>query len=231
MDFITGKNDAPKAQPPATNVSDVELAQKSFQIYHEQIAVMVGEANAVVVDSEQSCSVATGMVGDAKKLYKQLEDQRKEIVAKPNQFVKAVNTFVKQFTTRLSKEVEATLKRKIGDFQYKRELERRKQEEAIRKANLDLQKKLDEEAAKSGVEAPQVGPVSIPREEGVVSRSDSGASASIRMKWTGDIEDEKKVPREYCSPDQKKIDDAVKMGTREIPGVKIYEKPITVVRT
>jgi|GEM_PF-1019661 len=49
----------------------------------------------------------------------------------------------------------------------------------------------------------------------------SGGEVSFRVvkKWT--IEDERKLPREYLKPDEKKIAEAVKKG-EEIPGVKVY---------
>ena len=43
-------------------------------------------------------------------------------------------------------------------------------------------------------------------------------------KWTWELEDEVAVPREYLALDAKKIDDAVKQGVRNIPGIKIFEK-------
>jgi len=49
----------------------------------------------------------------------------------------------------------------------------------------------------------------------------SGGEINFRVvkKWT--IEDERKLPREYLKPDDKKIAEAVKKG-EEIPGVKVY---------
>ncbi len=43
-------------------------------------------------------------------------------------------------------------------------------------------------------------------------------------KWTWELEDEAAVPRKYLALDAKKIDDAVKQGVRNIPGIKIFEK-------
>lgn len=43
-------------------------------------------------------------------------------------------------------------------------------------------------------------------------------------KWGWELADEALVPREYLSLDPKKIDEAVKQGVRNIPGIKILEK-------
>ena len=43
-------------------------------------------------------------------------------------------------------------------------------------------------------------------------------------EFKGRIENAKAVPREFCEPVRRLINEAIKSGVREIPGVKIYEK-------
>jgi exonuclease VII large subunit len=43
-------------------------------------------------------------------------------------------------------------------------------------------------------------------------------------KWVWELENEAQVPREYLSLDSKKVDEAVKQGVRNIPGIKVFEK-------
>ena len=72
--------------------------------------------------------------------------------------------------------------------------------------------------------------IDIPiKEEKPIIRTEQG-SASIRKAWKGEITDASQVPFQFCSPDQRKIDEAVKGGIREIPGVRIYEHITTVMR-
>jgi exonuclease VII large subunit len=52
---------------------------------------------------------------------------------------------------------------------------------------------------------------------------EDGKLSKVR-KWAWELEDEAAVPREYLALDAKKIDDAVKQGVRNIPGIKIFEK-------
>jgi len=208
---------------------DIEGAQKKFRPYLEKIEQIKTTAlDHEVIDSESN-AYAVDLTAQIKRLSKEIEAKRKEIVAEPNRFVKAVNNFCKKFTSPLS-EAEKALKQKIGQYQYKLELERRKQEEAIRKANEELQKKLEEEAKAAGVEAPQVTPMPLPKKE-PVTRTDTGASAHTRKTWKAEIIDPGLVPREYCEPSMKLINHAVKMGVREIPGVKIWQDVQAVVRT
>jgi len=51
-----------------------------------------------------------------------------------------------------------------------------------------------------------------------------------RIDYDIEIEDETKIPRQYLSPDMKKIQEAVKMGIRKIKGVKITPRLVPVVR-
>ena len=63
-----------------------------------------------------------------------------------------------------------------------------------------------------------------------VIHTEEGA-ASQRTIWTFDIIDESLVPREYMTINTGKIRDAIKMGVREIPGIKIYQTTQTILRT
>jgi len=72
-------------------------------------------------------------------------------------------------------------------------------------------------AARPAVEPPRAQAI-----EPTALRSESGAiSTSKRMKGT--ITDPDQVPRAYCSPDQRLINEAVKAGVTEIPGVLVEQ--------
>lgn len=69
------------------------------------------------------------------------------------------------------------------------------------------------------------------------SRTSSGAVASLRVTWHGEVIDEKLVPREFLTVKQAAIDIAVKAATTidnkntlKIPGVRVYSKSESVVR-
>ena len=215
------------------------------------------------------------MTADAKAI----ELRRKEIVADPNEFVKSVNGFVKIFSDKLD-DLEKTLKKKIADYQYKVELERREQErkqkeaaealqkrlqaeadeanrkareEAMRKAEAEAKSKrereeaearergakeaelkalaekaeterlealrlAEENARKIEVEAPTVL-APVVQEESRAVRAETGSSSYQAKKWKAEVVDASLVPPAYCSPDQKKLDEAVRAGMRTIAGV------------
>jgi len=201
----------------------------SFYQYVERAELMVKDAEAVVVKDDESVKFAVSLGGEAKKIVKAIEARKKEVTAEASDFVKAVGGFCKIFTDKLTL-VEGGLKKKISDYQYKVELERRKQEEAARKAAEELQKKINAEAKKAGVEAPVVAAPVIPKTEGTV-RTETGASSYQVKRWVCTVTDPDAVPRGYCSPDQKKLNEAVRVGIREIPGCIIEEVSETRFRT
>lgn len=201
----------------------------SFQQYVERAELMVKDAEAVVVKDDESVKFAVSLGGEAKKIVKAIEARKKEVTAEASEYVKAVGGFCKIFTDKLTL-VEGGLKKKISDYQYKVELERRKQEEVARKAAEELQKKINAEAKKAGVEAPTVAAPVIPKTEGTV-RTETGASSYQVKRWVCTVTDPDAVPRGYCSPDQKKLNEAVRVGIREIPGCIIEEVSETRFRT
>ncbi len=54
-------------------------------------------------------------------------------------------------------------------------------------------------------------------------RVEDGKLTKVK-KWVWELEDENAVPREYLSLNEKKIDEAIKQGIRNIPGIKVFEK-------
>lgn len=210
-----------------TDPFDMETVKAGFAGYLEQINTLNDIAAALVITDDKSATEAVSMTGKIKKLSNQIEKERKVIIDSPSAFVKNVNNFVKSFSDPLQM-ADKTLRSKISNYQYQLDLERRKREEDMRRAQAELQARLDAEAKKNNVIAPQV--IDIPvKEEKPIIRTEQG-SASIRKTWKGEIVSAAEVPAQYCSPDQKKIDEAIKAGIREIPGVRIYEHITTVMR-
>ena len=123
------------------------------------------------------------------------------------------------------------------------EANRKAREEAARKAEEEAKamaateaeieaakKKAEEEAARHEIRAPIVTAPVIPVQE-KVTRTETGAAAHVRKVWKAEVVNEAEVPREYLTVDMKKVNDAVRMGAREIPGVRIFEEVSTVFRT
>jgi light-regulated signal transduction histidine kinase (bacteriophytochrome) len=189
---------------------------------------MLQEAQALDVIDNDSNNLATEKMAIAKKKEKEIEESRKNILAPHKEFTDAVNRLSKEVQEPL-KNIVTILKTKTTSYITKLELERRKQEEAQRKAAIEIQKKIDEEAKLSNVVAPQVVMPVMP-EVKTVTRTESG-TAYIHREWTHEIVDANQVPREYLVVDERLIRTAVKNGVRQIPGCRIFEKTETRIRT
>lgn len=219
-----------KAKPPAkVDPFDLAPVKKRLVAADKAVADMVVVALAHKVTDADSNKLAVEMLGQNATLTKKIEALRKDLVETPNAFVKAVNSLCKQYTEGKLKEIKAYLGEQSGNYSYKLEMERREQERKAQEEAAKLQAKLDAEAKEKNIEAPVVLPPVMPDKQ-TTTRTEFG-SGYLREDWFFEVEKPEDVPRDYCSPDDKILRRAVDGGTREIPGVRIFPKRQTVVRT
>ena len=211
---------------------DLEAVKLNLKAaYDGAIDNLVETADAHQVTDDDTEKAAIEMAAASKRLNKGIETERKAQIAEPDAFVRGLNGLCRGFRDRLAK-IESGLKVKIGNHQYKKELERRKRVLAAEKEAERLRKEAAKEAKKAKVEPPAIEFVPVVVKKETVTRTDSGASAHIRMSWKmTEIVDFKKVPDEYKELDTKKVNAAIKAGTLQIPGLKIEEVADTVLRT
>ena len=202
------------------NPYDLTPVRAKLAPYDAEIDKMVALAEALSVTDDATNTTAVEMANQAKKIDAAIERVRKDLVLDPNEYVKAVNGLAKGFQGRLSN-IVASLRGKIGAYAQRIEMERRKAEEAARKAQEELQAKINAEAKAANVEPVQIAAPVVPKQQTMV-RTEAG-SATQRKVWKHEITDEAAVPREYLMIDESKIRQAVKQGVREIPGVRIFE--------
>lgn len=268
----------PELLPPVPAVLTIEAVKPQFLRIVAGIEEMVANAHAIEVNDDESLKFAVALGGAAKKIAKALEAKEKEVTAEASDFVKGCRSLRDMFLDRLvantkktnTDSIEIVLKSKITAYQSKIELERRKQEEAARKAAAELQARLDaeaaeanrkareeaariaeeearkkkasddeiaaarkaaeEEAKKHEVVAPTVTIPVIPTTNNV-TRTETGTSSHQVKVWKCRVVDASLVPRQYCEPSTKLLNDAVKLGVREIPGCVIEELSDTRFRT
>lgn len=209
---------------------DLDAAKKEFEPYRKQIQKMKQQALGFEVVDPETNDQAVSMMGQARNLSKAITALKDTRLKPHNQFRSALISFTKAFSVPVE-DVVSILNRKTKDFAYKELLANRKREKEERKLAEERQRKLDEEADAAGVEKVQLPQVPIDQEEKVQTRTESGSSLSITFEWNGVIVDPDQVDRSLCSPDQKKIDEAVKAGLRESPGIEIKEVPKSRLRT
>jgi len=231
LDFTqvaNGKSKPKKVTKQLITIPAIEPIQKELEVYKPKLAELEKQAQELKVTGQETFQASIDGAATAKGLVKAIDGRKAEITNPYREFVNKVNNLAKVFTEPL-KRVATEFSRKSGDYQYQQDLARKKQEKAIEEANRKLQEDLNKQAKKDGVEAPIVTPVKPQKPETTIHTA-GGHSQHLRKDWVAEIEEPKKVPREYLVPDQKLINQAVKMGVREIPGVKIFQKIIPVHR-
>lgn len=208
---------------PSTAITPLEAAKNQLMQFRAGVNAMQREATELEVSSDSGEKKCSEMIAQAKSLKKQIEAQQDMLIAEPQKFVKSVQQFTLPFRKDLES-IEGQLKRKLGDYAYKKEMDRRKAEAAAQKAAEAAQKKINAEAKKAGVEPVQVPAPVIPREATPV-RTETGTTSYI-PDWKHEVVDISKVPAKYLLVNDQLIRAAIKAGARgdDIPGILISEK-------
>lgn len=106
-------------------------------------------------------------------------------------------------------EAERQRKEREALEQEKLEVERLKREAEEERKRIDEEKALEEQRK-------------IAEQERVRKEQENKVKGIVKS-WQWEIVDENSVPRAFCTPDSKKINQAIKTGIREINGLRIFE--------
>jgi hypothetical protein len=176
---------------------DADQAIKDFKSFSITIKTIETELNSIIIGTDaESTTVANYLVG-AKRLLKELDEKRKEVIKQPDKFVRAVNKAVRVYKKQLEK-IVSTAGEKIAFYETEK---RKAQEKAIEKVEDDLKPILPE---KTKIETAGGGSVTIDYDN-----------------WHYILIDITQVPIEYMTLDEKKIKKAIDAGVRKIPGLDI----------
>lgn len=192
------------------NVAIIEIGQ--------QTRSLLKTIESLTITDEQSLAVAveTGVI--ASKMLKDLELARKKFVDPLNKELKETNAFFKRFIEPLS-----SLKQALADqisAYHKEQVQIKLEEQRRAQAILDKQRA---EAIQQGKHVPSVAIDLPPEEIQATVQSDTG-QATARKRWTYKVVDLQKVPRRYLCLDTKAINEEIRIGAREIPGLEIYQE-------
>jgi hypothetical protein len=207
---------------------DLDVVRHQFEEYRDEAKRIEAETKALTVKDDESLNIAIILGGNAKKIIKSIELQRKQVIAEPQDFIRGVNAICKAITDGLDK-AESTAKVKIGQYQARVEMERREREKKAREEAAKLQEAVNRESKEKGIEAPVVV-TPVVQEKPRVTRTEAGSAYQVK-RTVCRIVNPDEVPREYCEPVQRLLDNAVKMGCREIKGCVIEEITETRFRT
>lgn len=181
-------------------LTPIQKAEAKFESLIKKSQDIVTAVNNTSIETEADLRVAESLLKNCQTFESETESMRKDIVKPFNDFVKQVNGKAKTMVTPVA-DAKKSLKTKILEFS-------RIQEEKA-KEHQAQQEQVQEEETESEAPAEVYIP---PKVKGITKR------------WTYEILDESQIPREFCSPDSKKINEAIKGGVREVPGLKIFEQ-------
>ena len=236
---VNGKKEiTPYKAPEITRGFDTRAVMADLNALELKCTGLINEATALEITTASEKMDATNISGALQELSKQVKTKCESFLEPFKKITSAINGPKKRIM-----EAATTAKNIVNQkiFQYKKqeEINQARQQKIIDEQTAQLQKKLKAQAAELKIEAPRVAPIKAPKPVTIV-RGDSGASVYTRKGWKCEIVDPDKVPFalkgkdgkerfRLCIPSMKLLNQAVKMGVREIPGCRIFEDetPIT----
>jgi hypothetical protein len=223
-----------KAKKETIKIEQVEAVRKTeLARFRRDTPELVRQAGAMVVKSADDETLAYEVVSRIKAMIKAADERRKAITSPLEQAKKETIRLFKDLVAPLEK-ARDKLSDKITNYRDKQEriaaeAERKRQEELA-----ELERKQAEAQAKAHGRKTVKGRANA---QAVADELDDAMTeleqteyvpdvgdASVVKTWTYEIEDEDQVPRKFCSPDLGKLRAAVRAGTREIKGVKIFQQ-------
>lgn len=208
----------------------ITQAKQSLSSFIETGKALLDKAEAIEILDKPEYEEGAKLFAQVKSYKKIIDSQRKELIKLPYDYVKRVNAFAKEISKPLD-DAETIIKQKLIDYEAKKELERREQEKRAKEERKRLQEQLNKEAQEKGVEAVILPEVMFPKEEKNIVHTEAGDTVYTRTVWDFEIVDFAKVPDEYKIIDEKKVRQAInRLGIRDIPGLKIFQKKTVVKR-
>jgi len=180
-------------------------------------------ATAVIVSDEQQKNAEDTLI-HARQSLRDVEAKRKELLQPVNETRDRINALFKPLSDKLNMGI-FVVNKALQDYHLKRA----KEAEELQTIALAEQAAKIAEAEETG-EVVEICPtVDIPDPLGKTSHAHLG-SVTYRDDFDVTIVNPLLVPRELCDPNMSRIRARVKSGIREIPGVLITKKYVTVAK-
>lgn len=200
---------------------EVKMEEKQLIELEKGKKGILEKVSQIEIVSHETLKEAVDFTQQIKVQKKKFEDLRKYLIGPSQKFIKETNARFKAYTNDLD-QAEEELRVKMTKYSDEQEKKRRDEEDRIRKEQEKKYKEELKEAKKEHkVPSPPPAPIHVETEkvEGL----------QMRKQWTFRIVDEKKIPREYLTPDVKKIRKVVQAGIRKITGIEIYQESISAI--
>ena len=229
-----------RVKPTGLKAFDTRAVMADLKAMEINCSKMINEANALVIDTAAEKMEAANLSGDLQELAKNVKKQCEDFL-EPYKKVSTVINGVKKRIIDAATTAKNIVNQKIIQFKKQEEINQAKQQKIINEQAAKLQEKLKTQAKELKIEAPKVAPIKAPKPVTII-RGDAGASIYTRKGWKCEIVAPEKVPFclkdkdgkeifRLCLPSTKLLNQAVKMGERNIPGCRIYEDETPVTRT
>lgn len=232
------KGVAPYTKQGAAKQFDTRAILADLKTMQRKATDLVNQANALEIKTQKEKEEAVTISGKLNELAKAVENKCSNFIAPYRKVINAING-PKKTITEGAKKAKKIVNQKIFQFKKQEEIDQARQQKLIDEASKKLQEDLKDQADELEIEAPKVTPIKAPKAS-KIERSFSGASVYTRGSWKCKIVDPDKVPFalldkdgkerfRLCLPSQKLLNQAVKMGERNIPGCEIIydETPVT----
>ena len=185
----------------------MEISQKEIQVLESQVSPLVKQAGSYVIDSVEAVDTASVFLKQVRDTERSIEDKRLEFTAPLNQSLKAINDTFKKLKEPLE-QARTLLTNKILGWK-KAEAERLFKEEERRR-------KIQEAHLKAGHEVS--APVVLERPENKIGNTQT------RKVWTFRVKEFSKTPDVYKVINQVAVNQSIRDGVRDIPGIDIYQE-------
>lgn len=211
-----------------------ELA--AFDPLVKGIKLWVGPAEAARITDKKTKELGTTTLAEILALEKRVEEVRTEVVKPHNDLVKAVNARAKEVLAPLLK-AKQILKARLIEYDDKVEEEARKERERIAKEKADAEAARDAKLRAAHAVAADAGEL-VQQAQEIHAEHDQAAAGfeieeralkeeevkGVGKRWVFEVVSLAEVPRQYLVVSEPLIREAVRLGVREIPGVRIYQE-------
>jgi len=224
---VNGEKQITQYKAPAIARFDTRAVMADLAAMETKCTELINEANALEIKTKTENMEAVNISGKLQELSKNVKKKCEDFLAPYKKVTSSINGPKKRITEAADK-AKSIVNQKIVQYGKQEEIEAAKQQKLINDATEKLQESLNEQAKELGIKAPTVAPIKAPKPVTIL-RGDSGASVYTQNRWKVEIINPALVAREYCVPLISLLNQAVKMGKRDLAGCRVYkdEKPVT----
>jgi len=216
-----------RKEPTALRGFDTRAVMADLSAMEVKCTALINEAEALVIKTPEQNMEAVNISGDLQELTKNVKKKCEDFLEPYKRVTSAINGPKKRIIDAATS-AKSIVNQKIVQYGKQAEIDMAKQQKVIDEATEKLQASLKEQAKELGIKAPTVAPIKAPKPVTIL-RGDSGASVYTQSRWKVEIVNPELVAREYCVPSITLLNQAVKMGKRDLAGCRVYkdEKPVT----